>query len=214
MKLSTLVTSVSVAVAVTLAASQLASGARQPEKDAKKGNKDGAGAQPDMQAMMEEMAKPGEEHRLLAHSVGTWDCTTRTWMPGPDGKMAEATEKGEAKFTSELEGRWIRQDYKGAFGGMAFAGIGYNGYDKATKKYISTWMDNMSTSMMNLTGTYDAAKKSFTYTGSMLMPGMGDMAIRCVSEEKDANTFTFTMYHAGPDGKEMKDMEITYKRRG
>ncbi len=219
MKLSTIITSISVVAALTLGAAQFASAARQPEKDLKKqadkALKDATGGQPDtkaMEEMMMKMAEPGPEHKMLARMVGTWDCTAKFYEPDATGKVVENTSKAEAKVVSELGGRWFRQDFKGEFAGQPFSGIGFNGYDKAKSQYFGTWIDTMSTSMMIMTGTYDEAKKTLTMTGTFSMPGM-DIKSRHTTEEKDANTVVFTMYH-DMGGQEMKAAEITYKRRG
>lgn len=210
MKLSAVVTSVSVAVALTLAASQLASAARQPEKDVKK---QAPAGQPDMEEMMK-LGQPGEQHKMLAKWVGTWDCSASFTMPGPDGKVETMESTGVAKFTSELDGRWIRQDFKGQFGPEEFSGIGFNGYDNAKKKFVASWIDSSTTQMMTMTGDYDAATKTLTMRGTYSMPGMGELKARHTFEEKNPNTFIFTMYHTGADGKESKEGVITYKRRG
>lgn len=212
MKLSTLVTSVSVAAALTLGAAQLASG--QPEKDAKKSQPAAPAGQPDqkaMEEMMMKMAEVGPEHKMLARAVGTWDCSAKFFEPDATGKVVEKASKGEAKFTSELEGRWIRQDFKGSFENMPFSGIGFSGYDKAKSEYFATWADTMSTSMMIMTGKYDEATKTLAMSGSFSMMGM-DIKARHTMQEKDANTYVFTMYH-DMGGGEMKAGEITYTRR-
>jgi hypothetical protein len=221
MKLSTIVTSLSVAAALTLGAAQFASAARQPDKDPKKQpakappSKDVAPAQPDpkaMEEMMKKMGETGPEHKVLARMVGSWDCNVKFFEPDATGKVVETVSKGEAKFVSELGGRWIRQDFKSEFDKQPFSGIGYSGYDKNKSQYCGTWIDTMSTSMMTMTGTYDEAKKTLTETGTMSMMGM-DIKFRHTSEEKDANTVVFSMYHDMGEG-EVKAMEITYKRRG
>src|SRR5688572_16922408 len=165
MKLSSIVTSLSVAAALTLGAAQFASAARQPDK---KPPAKAPAVQPDPKAMEEEMmklAEAGPEHKMLARMVGTWDCTVKMYEPDATGKPVESTSKAEAKCVSELGGRWIRQDFKGEFGGQQFSGIGYNGYDKNKSQYFGTWADTMSTSMMTMTGTYDEAKKTLTMSG-------------------------------------------------
>lgn len=209
MKPSMIVTSVAVAAAAIFAGSQLATG--QPDKEK------APAAQPDQEKIMEEwlkLAQPGEEHKMLARMVGTWEANAKFFMEDPaTGNVQEIPSKGEATFKSELEGRWIRQDYKGVFAEGPFAGIGFTGYDNSQQKYVATWMDTMSTSMMQMTGTYDPATKTLTMTGSFDMPGMGKLNARHVMTEKDPDTYVFMMFHSGPDGKENKEGEITYTRK-
>lgn len=213
MQRSKFITAGCLAAALTIAGTQLAFGPAQPAKE--KGTKAEA-AQPDHDKMMQEMAQymnPGDEHKLLAKLVGKWDCVAKFYMAGPDGAKQEMASKGEATFTSELDGRWIRQDFKGDVMGEKFAGFGHSGYDKMKKKYVSTWADTMSTSMMTMTGDYDKATKTLTMAGSMEMPGVGNMKMRHTMVEKDANTYVFTMYGEMGGMPESKEGEITYTRR-
>ena len=61
--------------------------------------------------------------------------------------------------------------------------------------------------------TYDAATK--TATGSMEGPGMDGTVVKSktVVQHKDANTRVMTMYMAGPDGKDVQTMKISYTRK-
>jgi hypothetical protein len=96
--------------------------------------------------------------------------------------------------------------------GQPFSGIGYTGYDNIQKRYVSTWMDNMSTGMMSTTGTGD--ETSMTFTGTSLDPLTGQSL---PLEEKvttiDADTFTMEMFGPDPSGKMFKMMEIRYERK-
>ena len=211
MKCSKIVMSGCVVAALALGESQLAFGPMQPEK-APAGKPP---AMPDFEKMMEEMEKyrnPGPEHEVLKGMVGTWDCAAKFFMPGPDGAMQEMTSKGEATFTSELGGRWIRQDFKGDMMGESFAGFGHTGYDKMKKQYFATWADTMSTSMLTMTGDYDKATKTINMTGSCEMPGVGLTKMRHTVTHKGPDSFVFTMYSDMGQG-ETRDGEIVYTRR-
>jgi hypothetical protein len=232
MKLSMVIAAVSVGVVGALGVTQLSAYAQpdkakapaapvkkdavQPVKDAVQPHKDGAPAAPDMDKMMAEMAKysnPGPEHKRLAEMVGTWDCAAKFWMPGKDGKIEEHPSKGQATFTSELGGRWIRQNFSGDFMGDKFEGIGFSGYDSFKKQYVGTWMDTMSTCFLTMTGTYDEATKTQTMTTEYEMPMMGKIKSRHVGVAKDANTYIYTMYSSTAGAPEVKEGEITYTRR-
>ena len=43
-----------------------------------------------------------------------------------------------------------------------FQGLGFTGYDNHPKKYVGVWIDNMTTSIMTSSGTFDAGGKTFT----------------------------------------------------
>jgi hypothetical protein len=156
----------------------------------------------------QEAPKPGPEHQTLMASVGTWDAVVE--MMGKDGKPTK--DKAVSEVTA-IGGLWVIDDFKGSMGGADFHGHGATGYDPAKGKYVGTWIDSLSTSVMFMEGTYDAAKKTLTMSG--MGPGMDGKPVmhRMVSTDKDANTRVFEMFAPGPDGKEMKIMTITYTRR-
>lgn len=167
-----------------------------------------------MMEMMMEMAKPTAEHQAMAKMAGTWDAAVKMFEPGTD-----KTEDSKGVMTNTLihGGRFIHMDFKGEMWGGPFTGSGLWGYDKATKKYVSTWCDNWSTGIMVMTGTYDAASKTYTSEGDMAMPGPDGQVmqmkhrqiVKVISDDKH----TMEMHGPGPDGKDMKFMEITYTRK-
>ena len=86
------------------------------------------------------------------------------------------------------------------------------GYDNVKKKFVTSWIDNMGTGIMNSEGTYDSATKTFTYTGDYEpMPGM-KCKIRQVLKIVDADHHTLEWYEDRGAG-ETKTMEISYARR-
>ena len=86
-------------------------------------------------------------------------------------------------------------------------------YDPAKKKYINIWIDSMSTTPMISEGAYDKPTKTLTLVGNMQMPDGKSMKVTLITVYKDANTRTFTLSGAGPDGKDLEMIHITYKRR-
>jgi len=167
------------------------------------------GADPGMDAMMK-AGMPGEGHAKLKGMEGNWDAAVKMYMsPGaPTESKATATRK------SIMDGRFIVEDYSGDFMGMPFKGMGIFGYDNMQKKYVSTWLDNMGTGIMNSTGTVDATGKIFTYTGDSADPMTGKMVkMTMVTTIIDDKKHTFVMNGPGPDGKDAKMMEITYTRK-
>lgn len=181
-------------------------------------DKPAAGGQPgemDMQAAMqawEEAGKPGEMHQWIARSAGTWEATVRVLMPG----MPPEESKGTMVTEMVLGGKYAHSMFKGEFkmGGeaMPFEGAGTLGYNNATKKFESTWMDSMSTATMFSTGALDAAKKVLTMTSEFMDPASKQMVkSREVTTWKNDNEYTMEFFHE-MGGQEMKVMEIIYKR--
>lgn len=167
---------------------------------------------PDEKAMMEawmKAATPGDAHKKLANIVGTFNVKVKTWMK-PGEAPAEST--GTAVHKWVLGDRWVEQRFEGNFMGQPFMGIGYTGYDNIQKKYVSTWMDNMSTGVMSTTGTGD--EKAMTFTGTSLDPLTGQaMPLEEKITTIDADTFTMEMFGPDPSGKMFKMMEIRYERK-
>jgi len=170
-------------------------------------------SKPDMKMMMEKFEKagaPGEQHKQLASMQGKWDTKTKSWME-PNKPPMETTGSCEHKMV--LDGRFLKQKCTGEMMGKQFEGIGVTGYDNTTKKYTSTWMDNMSTTLHVMEGTAGDAK-TINQQGETTCPVRGHMKLRSVLKIVDDNTHMFEMY--GTDdksGQEAKMMEITYTRK-
>lgn len=195
-----------VAAALSLPAAALA--------DHHEGKPAPGGAPPDMAAQMEawmQTAAPGASHKLLDPFVGSWDATVKMWMaPGMDPQ----TSTGTCQNQWMLGGRYVHTTFQGDFMGMPFEGAGVTGYDNLKKKYTSLWMDNMSTYFSLMEGQSSADGKNFTYSGMVpdAMTGATKKVkevIRMVSNDEHVMEW----WEAGPDGKDMMTMEITYKRK-
>jgi hypothetical protein len=170
----------------------------------------------EMKQMME-LAKTNENHKLLASMAGTWKYTVKMYID-PNSKPTEST--GTAVRTAVMDGRYLSGDYSGKFKmpgadgkmmDMNFKGMSMDGYDNVKKKFVSGWVDNMGTGIMILEGTYDAATKTFTYTGEYEgMPGMKSK-VRQLIKSTDKDNMTMEYYEDRGQG-ETKSMEIVYKR--
>jgi hypothetical protein len=172
----------------------------------------------EMMAMMTEMAKPGQNHKMLETSVGSWSYTVKWWM-SPDAPPMEST--GTSVGRSVMGGRYVVTDHTGKMQmpgadgkmmDMEFKGMAIEGYDNTKKKFVSSRIDNMGTGIMNMEGTYDASAKTLTYAGEYEpMPGM-KTKMREAIKITDKNHRTFEFYE-DRGGKEVKTMEMTYTRK-
>jgi hypothetical protein len=184
---------------------------------AKEQSKTGGQSEAEM-AMMAEMGKPGPNHKLLADGVGTWNYTVKFWMD-PSGPPMEST--GVAVVKAIMDGRFFVGDHSGKMQmpgpdgkmvDMEFKGMGIEGYDNAKKKFISSWVDNMGTGIMNSEGDYDAGTKTITYRAEFSpIPGV-KTRIRETVQLEDKDHHKFQMYE-DRGGKEVKTVEITYTRQ-
>ncbi len=167
----------------------------------------------DMQAMMDVYKKvgtPGDRHKLFARLEGTWITRTRSWME-PDKPPTEMTGTCEQKML--LDGRFLQQIYTGAMMGETFTGINIIGFDNHTRKYMSAWIDSMSTGIYFFQGIASADGKTITQESSYDDPVRGPTVWRSVTRIKDDNTLEYEMYLTDKTGKEEKMTEMVVTRK-
>lgn len=157
--------------------------------------------------------KATAEHERLKEEVGTWDASLRSWMQGPGAEPTVSTGVETVKLMPG--GFWILAEFDGKFGDIPFSGAGHTGYDPLKKKYVGTWVDSMSPSMLITEGDYDPATKTLTMHAKGKEPSGKDYEARMVSTHKDKNTRVFSMSMKSDDagGEFVKMLEITYTRR-
>ena len=193
------------AVAVTMVISALVP-LHQVSADEKKMSD----AEMEMMKKWQEMATPGEAHKVLDQFVGDWDYTLK-WMSTPGAEPEVSTGENEVKWI--MGGRFLEMDVDGKSMGQDVEGLGILGYDNAKKEYTNVWIDSMATGMMTATGSYDAEKNQLTETGSYtdMMTGQ-EKTFKGVTTFINKDNYTYELYTAGPDGKEFRMMQINYKR--
>lgn len=174
--------------------------------------KAGKEAAPSMDEMMkktEAAATPGTRHKALDPLVGEWNVEARFWMPGSDQPMES---KGTAKSYWILDGRFVQEEFNGEFMGKPFKGIGITGYDNIKEKYVSTWIDDMSTGVMFTEGP--AKGKEFTLEGKVSCPPTGekDKAVKTVIRIQSKDKHVVEM-HDPTLGEKSKTGEIIYTRK-
>ena len=206
------VTAVVASMAISLPS--LAQNKESSKKDEKPPN------EADMMAMLMELSKPGENHKLLARGVGTWTYTVKMWM-NPDPSAPPSESSGTAVTKPILDGRFFSSEHAGKMQmpgpdgkpvDMEFKGLSVEGYDNVKKKFVASWVDNMGTGIMNLEGTYDQNKKTLTYhTEYEAIPGMKTKIREVITfVDKDHHTFEF---FEDRGGTEVRTMEIKYTRK-
>lgn len=168
---------------------------------------------PDSAAMMkawQAYMTPGEEHKMIAKSNGKWEEEVKMYMsPGAPPEIMKST----CVNTMIMNGLYQSSETKGNYNGMPFEGHSTLGFNNATKKYQSTWIDNMSSGMMKMEGTWDSTSKMLVMTGTEtdMMTGK-DLAVRETMKFPDDNHQTMEMFETR-GGKESKVMEINFKRQ-
>jgi hypothetical protein len=169
---------------------------------------EGTGMDEEMMKVWQEYMTPGPMHELLAKSVGEWKTEISSWM---DPSMPPTMTEGKSVCESIMGGRYFRTKETASFMGMPFEGSAVSGYDNATKKFFSYWVDNMGTGVLMTEGTYDEATKTFTYKGSGVGP-TGEYNVREIIKHISGDESMFEMYMEEGGKPEMKMMEIKYTR--
>jgi hypothetical protein len=200
-------------LAFALGTSCFAQDAASPKKEEKAAAPDEAQAM----ASMMEIAKPGENHKMLEGLAGSWTYKVKWWMK-PDAPPMESA--GTTTIKSVMEGRYIVSEHTGTMSmpgadgkmmDMGFRGMSTEGYDNAKKKFVASWIDNMGTGILLMEGTYDPATKTLTYSGEeQPMPGV-KFAYRQAVKYTDNDHHLIEFYEVH-DGAEVKVMEIAYTR--
>jgi hypothetical protein len=165
----------------------------------------------DMQAM-QAAGTPGKMHEHLAQDIGTWKCKTSMWMtPGTE----PMTSEGTSTVTPLLDGRFIQVAMDGEMPGMGpYNGLGIYGYDNVSEQFVSTWIDNHGTGMMNGTGQLSEDGKTLTweFTGNCPVTRK-PVTMREVDTVTGPNTRTLEMFGTPPKGgEEFKMMSIESTR--
>jgi len=165
----------------------------------------------EMMKKVEAAGTPGAAHKALEPLVGEWTAEVKSWM-SPDAPPT--VSKGSAKAQWTLNGRFVREEFKGEMMGKPFQGISLTGYDNQKQKYNSVWVDDMSTAIFASTGTAEGNGKVITFESKMDCPMTGekDMPVKQVLRILSKDKHVFEM-HDPRKGENSKTMEITYTRK-
>lgn len=166
---------------------------------------------PKMMEAWKKYSTPSEGHKTLKDMTGSWTYTSKMWMTA-DAKPEEM--KGTATNKLILGDRYLQQDVTGKHMGQPFKGMALMGYNNMKGAYETVWLDNMGTGMARGGGKMDTAAKTIKEEGNYSCPmtEQADRFYRAETKFIDKNNWVYEMYNKGPDGKEFKSMEMTYKR--
>jgi hypothetical protein len=156
------------------------------------------------------MPKPGPEHKMLAHSEGTWEAKVKSFM---DPKKPPEESTGTTVRKMVLDGRFLQEHTKNKIMGKPFEGRGLTGYDALRKKYVRSWADNFGTSIILAYGTYDEKAKTLTFTYEEEIPKMGKYRARDVLKFVSDDEQVFEIYQQMGSEPEVKALEVTYTRK-
>jgi hypothetical protein len=151
------------------------------------------------------LPKPGPEHEALKRLVGTWNAT----LIEPSGEKYPGTHT----FALECGGLWLVSDYRADIGGLKLQGKGLDSYDQNKKKYVSVWVDSMSTAPMVLEGNYDETGKTLVMTGQGPGHDGKPTKVKEIFTTRDDDHFTLKMYLVDDAGKENQIFTLEYERQ-
>ena len=166
----------------------------------------------DMQAVML-AGTPGEMQARLAKDAGTWHGEMTMWMiPGAEPVISDCS----STVTTIMDGRYTRIETASEMPGMGpFTGLGVNGFDNVSQKFVSTWIDNHSTGIMTGVGTLSADGNAIEWEFSYNCPlTKKPTAMRQIETIGGQDTKTLDMFGADPkSGKEFHMMHLELSRQ-
>ncbi len=167
-----------------------------------------AGAQPDdaMSAYMA-AAQPDEHHASLADLVGEWTFSMTHW-PAPDAppQMVEGSKTSEMI----MGGRYLVSEYHADMGSFPFEGRSVTAYDRTAGEYVSTWIDNMSTTMMVSRGNDEGG--ALVMRANYTDPVTRAAQVHRTVDRQLPDGVHVTEYFVEEGGTERKTMEFVYRR--
>ncbi|MFN8547129.1 MAG: DUF1579 family protein [Candidatus Eisenbacteria bacterium] len=183
--------------------------------------KDDFSYQPPDKAEMEAMQKrwmetivPGKWHRRLDYFLGKWDTSTSTWMGGT-GSSEAMRSKGTAEFRWLVDGRWLWMEGKGDWMGQQMTNYGITGYDNFRHRYVSVFVDNLSTAMNSASGLLSQSGNEMIEYGTIDEPMNGEVGknVKYITRITDDDHFAYEIHDLGIGEANTKVIQIDYTRR-
>lgn len=145
-------------------------------------------------------------HLQLAQLEGRWDVTQSEWK---SPEAPPSVDRGRATLSVVL-GRHLQQRLR-IDADKPFEGLGYIGYDDASGKYFSTWMDINFSGIIFTSGDWSSTDQSYTFRGDV-PDGKGGLShLRAVMHVLDRDHFSYEYYEAR-GGREALVIRLDYVR--
>jgi len=160
---------------------------------------------------LSDLTIPGEPHELLAGTVGDWSLTIRIWT-APDTEPVESTGTASGRWI--LGDRFVETTYEGEVMGRPFEALKIEGFEKASKEYVTTWRDNLGTYTMIFRGKCGTTCLTRTMTADFLDPVSSQkLRIKGVTTLTEDEGYSYESFVMTSDGTEFKNMELVAERR-
>lgn len=165
---------------------------------------------PEQMKAWEDSMTPGKYHKWLSSFDGKWNGDVKLWT---DPSQPPVASKISTINETIMNGLYQKSTHSGEMMGRKFMGEGVVGYDNTVKRYVSTWIDNFGSGIMQMEGELSSDEKVMITTGTMADPMSGQaMKVKQVLTYISDDKHLFEMYMVVGD-TEMKTMEITYTRK-
>ena len=157
-----------------------------------------------------EAGTPSDIHEWIERNMaGEWKTTSKHWN---DATQPPEVSEGTSNISMVLGGRYLKQYYNGTAMNQPFKGVGYLGYDNTTGKFISNWLDSMSTGIMTSVGNLDDNTGSIVLEGVFTCPITGTpREVKSITTIINEDKHVFEMFEEGDEG-DVKILEIEYDR--
>lgn len=170
---------------------------------------------PSMAEMMERWMQSNaltEKHKALEYFLGRWDTETRMWMA--PGAPPDVT-KGTMEYSWLIDGRWMQMRGEGSMMGQPITEFGVFGYDNFKQKYVSTYLNSMTTVLLPSEGNFDQSGKNLILYGPMDEPMTGehDKMVKYVTRIQGPDRHVFEVHDLAIGEQNTKVVEVTYTRK-
>lgn len=165
----------------------------------------------DPQSRYEPRSGPGEGQKFLQKFVGDWD-VVKTFHPRSGDPVRQ---RGECRQTMLHEGRFLQSEFVFWSGDTKTTGTGLIGFDPASGRFTSVWIDSRSTRMSFRQGKdkFDG-KRIELVSSSLAGDGNKGRFSRTITQlEEEDRRIVHRQYTAGDDGKERLVMELILNKK-
>lgn len=168
--------------------------------------------QKDAQSEYEPRSKPGEGQKFLQMFVGDWG-VAKTFYPRSGEPVRQ---EGECRQAMLHGGRFLQSEFTFRRGDDKTTGTGLIGFDSASGRFTSVWIDSRSTRMSFRQGQEKFDGKQIILYGRQLGDeGNTGRVSRTVTRlENDGLRIVHRQYTTGEGGKERLVMELILTKKG
>ncbi|MEM7228818.1 MAG: DUF1579 family protein [Planctomycetota bacterium] len=169
-----------------------------------------AGWTEDEMAAMMAAGTVGDHHRYLDPLVGTFEGTARLWMK-PDAPVMEFPSTVTREWI--LDGHFLKETIVSHSDMGEFKAIAIIGYNNMDGRYEMVWMENMSTALTTMHGSYNPDENVFRSYGTMRDPATGKMVTQW--SEMDMSNHDVHIaegWSVGTNGKAYRSFEGRFER--